>query len=57
MRLSNFLFTWEKRLSQAIKRQAMPVVEHLFAAWLVHQEASLVLAVLVLLAAMQFRRT
>jgi hypothetical protein len=57
MRVSKFLFSSEKWLSQAIRRQAVPVMEHLFAVWLVHQKATVVVAVLVLIVAVQFRRT
>jgi hypothetical protein len=57
MRVSTFLFSSEKWLSQAIKRETVPFMEHLFAVWLVHQETSVVLAVLGVIAAMQFRRT
>ena len=57
MRLSTFLLSSEKWLSQAIKRETVPVMGHLFAVWLMHQETSVVLAVLGVIVAMQFRRT
>jgi hypothetical protein len=56
MRFSQLVIATAKWLSQAIKRQSVPVMEHLFAVWLVHQKVSIVLTVLILLAAVQFRR-